>query len=93
MYNSFNRAIKCEFSDKELEMIKLISPHWFKLIGEMYFNEPTVLEILGKACFIENVTGPAVDSLRRCLKALSVSKPYRLTKEYDDLIQLDVEKI
>lgn len=88
MYNSFNRGIKCEFSEKELEMIRLISPHWSKLIGEMYFNEPTVLEVLGKECFVENKTGSAVDSLRRCLKALSMSKPYRLTKEYDELIQL-----
>ena len=77
-----------DFSEKELLMIKVLSPHWHKMVTEVDFNEPTVLDILGKECFLEERKGPAVDSLRRCLKAISECKPYRKTKEYDDLIQL-----
>jgi hypothetical protein len=78
------------YSDKEFAMIQAISPHWARLITEskVDFCPPTVLEIVAKEAFIEDMKGPAVDSLRRCLKAFNKGKVYRMTPEFDDLIQL-----
>lgn len=78
------------YSDKEFEMIKSISPHWAKLISEtkVDFCPPTVLDLVAREAFLENKTGPAVDSLRRCLKAFHAGKIYRMTTEFDELIQL-----
>lgn len=78
------------YSDKEFAMIKAVSPYWAKLISEskVDFCPPTVLEIVAKEAFLEDMKGPAVDSLRRCLKAYTKGKVYRITSEFDELIQL-----
>lgn len=78
------------YSDKEFAMIQAISPYWAKLISETNgdFNPPNVLELVAREAFIENKTGPAVDSLRRCLKAFLNKKVCRMTPEFDELIQL-----
>lgn len=83
--------MKSDYSDKEFTMIKELSPHWAQIIEEdkdSSFVPPRILEIIAMDCFINNTTGPAVESLRRCIKACKNCKPYRMTKEYDDLIQL-----
>lgn len=78
------------YSDKEFAMIQAISPHWAELISEtrVDFCPPTVLDIVAREAFLENKTGPAVESLRRCLKAFHAGKIYRMTPEFDELIQL-----
>lgn len=78
------------YSDKEFAMIQAISPHWAKLISEskVDFCPPTVLEIVAREAFIEDMKGPAVESLRRCLKAFLKRNVYRMTPEFDELIQL-----
>ena len=40
--------------------------------------------------FKQNETGVLVDSVRRCLNAIDNGTPYRLTKEFDDLIVLEL---
>lgn len=83
--------MKSDYSEKEFAMVKALSPYWAKLIEDdkvSFTFPPKVLEVIGMDCFIDNKTGPAVDSLRRCLKACKNCNPYRMTKEYDDLIQL-----
>lgn len=37
--------------------------------------------------FIKNTQNKYADSLRRCYKAIQSCSPYRLTKEFDDLIE------
>ena len=52
--------------------------------------EPIVLyRIMAMNLFKENKTGVLVDSVRRCLNAIDNGTPYRLTKEFDELILLD----
>lgn len=41
--------------------------------------------------FKQDETGVLVRSVRRCLNALDSGTPYRLTKEFDDLIGFEVE--
>ena len=83
--------MKANYSDKEFAMIKALSPQWAKIIEEGRdgsLAEVSVLRILVEHCFIENLQGLAVESLRRCYKAIRECKPYRMTPEYDALIQL-----
>lgn len=78
-----------EFSQKELDLIQSLSPHWYKIITtHKDFNPPKLYEILAIQCFAENRTGKDVDSLRRIINVLHQCKIFRLTKEFDDLIQL-----
>ena len=55
---------------------------------------PTLYDIAGLKCFVEGTEGPAVESLRRCLKALkdgwgeTGEAFYRMTPEFDNLIDL-----
>jgi hypothetical protein len=40
-------------------------------------------------CFLSDMRGPSVDSLRRCMNTMISSKaPHRLTEEFDNLIEL-----
>lgn len=83
--------MKSDYSEKEFAMVKELSPYWAKLIEDdktSFCVPPKVLEVIALECFINNTTGPAVESLRRCVKACKNCKPYRMTKEYDELIQL-----
>jgi hypothetical protein len=83
--------MKSDYSEKEFAMIKELSPHWANIIeADIHSNlmPPSVLEILAMECFREDRKGPEVESLRRCMKALKACKPYRMTDEYDDLINL-----
>ncbi len=48
----------------------------------------SVYSIAMEDMFIANSTGPAVESLRRCCKALRDGSVWRLTPEWDELIQL-----
>jgi len=46
-----------------------------------------ILQMIGKNCFIDNLQGVEVDSLRRLLKAIDNCNPSRGTKEYENLIE------
>lgn len=73
-------------------MIQACSPHWASLIEKgvsVTSVPPTVLDCVVMEVFLENKTGPAVDSLRRCVAAVKKRSPYRMTPEYDALIVLD----
>lgn len=79
------------YSPSELEMIRRISTHWHKLITEdkVDIAPIRVFEILAKECFLQRLEGSAVDSLRRCLKALEQGIVYRNSPEWEALIILD----
>lgn len=80
------------YSKKEFAMIKKLSPFWANLI-ETGKNDsvmpPEVLKLVAMECFLENKQGKAVDSLRRCVRANRNCDPYRMTPEYEALIELD----
>lgn len=83
--------MKTDYSKKELEMIRFISPFWADTIEKGMDSSiiaPTLFDTLGLLCFVENKTGKAVDSLRRCIQALKKGTCLRLTKEFDALIEL-----
>lgn len=83
--------MKTDYSDKEYAMIAAISPHWQSIIDRDLDNSivpPLVFEIVALDCFMENKTGKAVDSLRRCVAAVRKCNPYRRTPEFDALIDL-----
>lgn len=49
--------------------------------------EPIVLyRIMMEKAFIKNMSGTAVESLRRCMNAFTNNSPNRLTHEWDELI-------
>lgn len=83
--------MKSDYSEKEFEMVKQISTHWANLIEEnrdASVMPPQVLRLLAEECFVFEKTGKAVDSLRRCVKALNYQNIYRKTPYYESLIQL-----
>ncbi len=74
------------FSDKETKLIKYFGFGEY-LDNEHFNSNPLGLyRIIIEYCFINNIIGYEVDSLRRCYKAILNSTPYRMTKEFDDLI-------
>lgn len=75
-----------EYSDKELELFKVFK---FDYLTKHDIAAPAIYRILVEHCFINNLSGPAVESVRRTAKALSNMSPYRMTKEFDDLIILE----
>jgi hypothetical protein len=90
MYTLAN--MKSDYSTKELEMIKILSPEWhykIKTNNDAFISPLDVLKFIALDCFINNKTGLAVESLRKCLKALEGYKIQRKTKEYNALICLN----
>lgn len=74
-----------EYSEKEHQ---LIDHFGFDEISEK-INPIAMYRMMAEKAFMEELTGPAVDSLRRCLIAYHKCTVYRMTKEWDDFIQLD----
>jgi hypothetical protein len=71
-----------KYSDKEQRLI-------YNLRFEDFLNqEPAVTyRALALHCFSKGLQGSLADSVRRCYNALQEGTPYRLTKEFDDLIE------
>jgi hypothetical protein len=71
-----------KYSDKEQRLI-------YALRFEDFLNqEPAVTyRALALYCFSKGLQGSLADSVRRCYNAMVNSYPYRLTKEFDDLIE------
>jgi len=70
------------YSQKEQKLIN--SLHF----GDFLNQEPAVTyRALALHCFSKNLQNYLADSVRRCYNALQEGTPYRLTKEFDDLIE------
>lgn len=77
-----------QYSEKELKLIKELG------YMDLPSIEPIVLyRVMAMNLFKQNKTGVLVDSVRRCLNAIDEGTPYRLTKEFDDLIVLEVQSV
>ncbi len=74
-----------EYSEVEREMFVALG------VGEYlkHFEAPHMYRFALEKIFINNQTGPYVESLRRGIKAFSEAKPRRMTKEFDDLLKVD----
>lgn len=73
--------MKPQYSKKEQDL--------FTALGykDLLSQEPIVLyRMVALNLFKQDETGVLVRSVRRCLNALDNGTPYRLTKEFDDLI-------
>ena len=77
-----------QYSQKEQEL--------FTSLGykDLLTQEPVVLyRMVAINLFKQGKTGDLVDSVRRCLNAIDNGTPYRLTKEFDDLIGSKVQSM
>ena len=72
------------YSDAERKMFKALDLEYLL----EHLEPPALYRAAIEQVFLNETTGAAVDSLRRCAKALTVSKPYRMTPEFDLLINL-----
>lgn len=75
-----------DYSEKEIEMFNALGlSDKIKFFAE---NPVQLYHLAVERCFVNNLTGVAVDSLRRCIIALNQCKVYRGTQGWDDLIEL-----
>jgi hypothetical protein len=77
-----------ELSEKEKQMFILLGWEYLFLAN---LEVSALYNLAVQKCFLQKDCGPAEESLRRCVIALSnagKSHPYRCTKEFDDLIIL-----
>lgn len=74
------------YSEKEIELLKYfgISEH---LLGDCCISAPALYRVAVEKAFCENMKGVEVESLRRCYNALQKCSIYRLTKEWDAMIE------
>lgn len=83
-----NKCIADYYSEKEIQMIKELGFLDLAIDTAGNLSELSMYRLMVQSVFIAGSAGPAVESLRRCMKAFVDCKPYRMTKEFDDLIQL-----
>lgn len=73
-----------DYSEKEIEMFNALGlSDKIKFFAE---NPVQLYNLAVERCFVNNLTGVNVESLRRCVIALNKCKVYRGTQEWDDLI-------
>jgi hypothetical protein len=74
-----------EYSKKEQLLFEQLG------YSDMLAQEPVVLyRMIALNLFKQYCRGVLVDSVRRCLKAIDDGAPYRLTEEFDNLIELEL---
>ncbi len=71
-----------KYSDKEQQLINALH------FGDFLNQEPAVTyRTLALHCFSKGLQGSLAESVRRCYNAMTKGTPYRLTQEFDDLIE------
>lgn len=74
-----------KYSDKEQQLINALH------FGDFLNQEPAVTyRTLALHCFSQGLQGDLVESVRRCYNAMTEGTPYRLTQEFDDLIEFPI---
>lgn len=74
------------YSQKEQDLFRSLG---YENLMSIIDIPPNLYSIAAIECFVSDLSGKSVDSLRRCLKAIHNLHPYRLTDEFDSLIELD----
>lgn len=74
----------CEYSEKELELIRHFG------FGDVASNAypPMIYNMMAVKAFMNNDHSNYAHSLRRCIRALETGSCYRMTPEWDALIQI-----
>jgi hypothetical protein len=75
-----------DYSKKELDMFALLGYNNLNMMSHL--RPPQVYKLAMETIFVNNTQGLAVDSLRRCMRAMWDCKIHRNTPEWDELIQL-----
>lgn len=75
--------MKPRYSEKELNLFEALGFEY-----RMYDHvEPSVMyRMLVEHCFMKNIQGEPAESVRKCINAFWEGYPFRLTKEFDNLI-------
>jgi hypothetical protein len=77
-----------KYSNKEQQLINALH------FGDFLNQEPAVTyRALALHCFSKGLQGYLAESVRKCYNALQEGTPYRLTKEFDNLITLSYEDL
>lgn len=77
-----------EYSKAEIRLITTLGCNYLIKCNLM---PPVLYRMLIEKAFLENLSGPAVEALRRGAKALFSCAPYRLTPEFDQLVTFEGE--
>ena len=72
-----------EYSEKELSLIRKLG--FENLLSNI--DPVSLYKVMAEDLFVNNRHSDAVDSVRRCLKAINKANPYRMTPEFDALIK------
>ena len=77
-----------KYSNKEQQLINALH------FGDFLNQEPAVTyRALALHCFSKGLQGYLAESVRKCYNAMTEGTPYRLTKEFDNLITLSYEDL
>ena len=76
-----------EYSEKEKKLIAYFG--YSDIICKI--TPITMYKMMMEKAFIDNMTGPEVESVRRCNKALKEFSCYRCTPEWDAMIEIGEE--
>lgn len=81
------------YSEKEMKLIAKLE--MLDVMESKFIVPPLLYNMMAMKCFMDGRNDEISDSVRRCLIALSnhtesnKNPVYRLTQEFDDLIQID----
>lgn len=78
----------CEYSEVEKILIKGLSPHWASVIERTYISPLNLYKILAIDAFLAKREDAYIEALRKGLQALESCKIYRMTPEFDKLIEV-----
>lgn len=80
-------TLRERMSEKEAKMFEILG-FGYLLDKEIDIEALSLYRMATEQCFLENTQGPAVESLRKSYKAYLTCKVYRMTPEFDALIEL-----
>lgn len=83
-------GFKTEWSEKELRLIEFFG--YGDIAGSGSCAGPVMYRMMAEKAFLDYMEGKEVESLRRCCRAMNDMSVYRLTKEWDDMIEFSDEK-
>lgn len=80
--------LHAEYSDQEIRMFKDLG--WGYLFEGSFVDNPIqvwgMYKMAVEKAFINKTEGPAVEALRKGIKAMTECKPYRRSPEFEELI-------
>lgn len=78
-----------DYSEKELKLFEFFGVS--HLLKSSVSLAPVVYRAMVEKAFMDDIKGPEVESLRRCYNALMKCTVYRMTKDWDALIEFSNE--